>query len=174
MEDLSHLAPPTPSLADATVLAPERDGSNGPSTPTFVLSKNEEESVQSPPTLIPATDTLSTRPTRGGVAYPFTLRVDGERNSNANASMLTLQSMNLVSPGLEVERKELGFVDGEKNGQRDEEAEKAGDRPGVERFVTADIGTLSAANDNVERPGVERFETAREDLSTLADSNGKA
>jgi hypothetical protein len=174
MDNLSRLAPPTPTLADATVLAPERDGSSVAPTPTLVLTENGEDRPQSPPTLIPATDTLSTRPTRGGVAYPFTLRMDGERNGNANASMLTLQSMNLISPGLEEEKKELGYVDGNKDGEKAEGAEEAAERPGVERFVTADIGTLSAANDTLERPGVERFETAREDLSTLADSNGKA
>lgn len=95
--------------------------------------------------------------------------------------MLTLQSMNLGSPGLE-ERKEIGAVEGECEGEKVE-------RPGVERFVTADMGGLGLGAtgetgerkgtekenekgvEGLERPGVERFETAREDLSTLA---GKA
>ncbi|KAF2438126.1 alpha/beta-hydrolase [Karstenula rhodostoma CBS 690.94] len=175
MENLAHLAPPTPSLADATILAPERDGSNGAPTPSLVLPDGGER-PQSPPTLIPTTDTLSTRPTRGGVAYPFTLRVGGE--GGANASMLTLQSVNLASPGLE-QGKELGVVEGEGTEQV---VEKGGERPGVERFETADTGALGREKndsagqeiENVERPGVERFETAREDLGTLAAANGKA
>lgn len=140
---------------------------------------NGEERPQSPPTLIPTTDTLSTRPTRGGVAYPFTLRVGGEAGGDANASMLTLQSMNLGSPGFEEEKKEPDAVEGEKT---EDQIENSGERPGVERFVTAEIGTLGVAKDvsveketeSVERPGVERFETAREDLSTLTTTNGKA
>ncbi|OAF99984.1 alpha/beta-hydrolase [Paraphaeosphaeria sporulosa] len=177
-DELAQLAPP-PTLAHVTVLAPERDGSNGAPTPTLVLSdgSNGQERPQSPPTLIPATDTLSTRPTRGGVAYPFTLRVGDDAGGDANASMLTLQSVNLGSPGLEEETKELVAIGGEP------ELEQSVERPGVERFVTAaDIGALGGVenekeeeNEGTERPGVERFETAREDLSTLAAGvNGKA
>ncbi|KAL1610569.1 hypothetical protein SLS60_002238 [Paraconiothyrium brasiliense] len=185
MENLSHLAPPTPSLADATVIAPERDGSHGAPTPTLVLPADEQR-PQSPPTLIPATDGTSTRPTRGGIAYPFSLRVGGEGNASTNASMVTLESVHMGTPGLEEGGKGFPVVNGggdamEKEGK--DEVEKVQDRPGVERFVTADLGALATdpaphtEAGNVERPGVERFETAREDLSTMAsaaDVNGKA
>ncbi|KAF1953702.1 alpha/beta-hydrolase [Byssothecium circinans] len=136
VEELLHIAPPTPGLAEATVIAPERKASALPSpmsefssmgapTPTIVFSADgEEQRPQSPETLIPGTDTLSTRPTRGGVAYPFRLKVEGDEK-NANASTLTLQSVDIKTPGIE----------------------------------------------EPERPGFERFETAQEDLSTLA--NGK-
>lgn len=185
MENLSHLAPPTPTLADATVIAPERDGSHGAPTPTLILPA-EADRPQSPPTIIPATDTLSTRPTRGGVAYPFRLKVEGEEG-NANASTLTLQSVHVGTPGLEEEGKGMAHVSGDADAlenKKEDDAKGEAQRPGVERFVTADIGALAAEptptatatveDDKVERPGVERFETAREDLSTLADANGKA
>ncbi|KAL5417239.1 hypothetical protein PMIN04_007822 [Paraphaeosphaeria minitans] len=170
-DELAHLAPP-PTLADATVLAPERDSSGDVPrpAPTLVLPDDSDGQgrPQSPPTLIPATDTLSTRPTRGGVAYPFTLRMGGDADGDANASMLTLQSINLGSPGLEEEGKKELIGEGEEGGER----------PGVERFATtADIGALGEVkdvqeqeNEGIERPGVERFETAKEDLSTLAAS----
>ncbi|KAJ4298952.1 hypothetical protein N0V90_004195 [Kalmusia sp. IMI 367209] len=189
MEDLAHLAPPNPKLADATVIAPERKASPLPSprseissldvapAPTIVFSADGEvERPQSPPTLIPATDTLSTRPIRGGVAYPFRLKVEGEER-NVNASTVTLQSVHLGTPGLEEDKN--GVLEGDVS-VASAEAKEDAERPGVERFMTADAGELfsgkAAQEDSKggERPGVERFETAREDLSTLADANGKS
>ncbi|KAF1969259.1 alpha/beta-hydrolase [Bimuria novae-zelandiae CBS 107.79] len=162
MDNLTQLAPPSPSLADATVIAPERDGSGGATTPTIVLPRDDRP--QSPPTLIPATDTLSTRPTRGGVAYPFRLKVEGEER-DVNASTLTLQSVHLVSPGLEQENKQLNLdgqsVDGAEDKDADKDTKDDVQRPGVERFVTADIGALTSEKNGAgekkaaERPGVE-------------------
>jgi hypothetical protein len=65
MEDLSKIVSAPPGLAEATVLAPERSASPLPSPrselnnppPGIVVSDNP----MSPDTLIPATDTLSTR-----------------------------------------------------------------------------------------------------------------
>ncbi|KAF2641014.1 alpha/beta-hydrolase [Massarina eburnea CBS 473.64] len=124
-------------------------------------------------TLIPETDSSTTRPTRGGIAYPFRLKV-GKDNGEVNASTLTLQSMGIDTPGLE------GFG---------EEARRVGggatvdgkERPGVERFVTAGMGELTGNAVKGEemdgkdmRPGVERFETAAEDFATVKSGNGRA
>lgn len=176
-----------PGLADATVIAPERKASPLPSprsevssaglfTPNIVISADSDtDRPQSPETLIPATDTLTTRPIRGGVAYPFSLRVEGKDAGDANASTLTLQSVSVATPAVEEfskEDKELGAPVDEGISNDVKEVE----RPGVERFVTAGVGELKGVGgegtQQPERPGVERFETAQEDLSTLA--NGKA
>lgn len=178
MENLAQLAPPSPDLADATILAPERDDS-AKATPMLVLPSDGDSSrPQSPPTLIPATDTLSTRPTRGGVAYPFRLKVEGEER-DINASTLTLQSMNLQSPSLVDENKEPKFEIPDTEAAGEEKNHVNGERPGVERFITAEIGALvnkigDDGEEKVERPGVERFETAKEDLSALTNLNGKS
>ena len=189
MDDLARLAPPNPGLAEATVIAPERKASPLPSptsefsspgfrTPNIIVSQGgEAERPQSPETLIPATDTLSTRPTRGGVAYPFRLKVDGKEDGDVNASTLTLQSVSVASPSTEEfdkGDKELGGLDRE--GSEQIEKEEKEDRPSVERFITTRVGELRGdaekGGNTAARPGVERFETAQEDLNTLA--NGKA
>jgi len=43
-------------------------------------------------TVVPPTDTNTTRPFRGGIAYPFSLRVKGQEGE-VNASTVTLQSV---------------------------------------------------------------------------------
>lgn len=116
LDDLSKLAPPVPGFADATRIAPERDASQLPSPvsdtnstkspPGIVISDNP----QSPATLIPPTDGSSTRPTKGGVAYPFSLKVDGVDGKDVNASMLTLQSMTVTTPTAERSDTELGVL----------------------------------------------------------------
>jgi hypothetical protein len=152
-------------------------------------------------TLIPDTDTLTTRPTRGGVAYPFSLKVEGE-GRQANASMLTLQSVNVntgeergndVVPMLPspLENEEMNLESAELAALSNEEEsvvpaalsdEEKSERPNMERFVTADTGGLLNGMSGVsksegetekttERPGVERFETAMEDLSMLANGH---
>ena len=190
LDQLEQIAPPIPGMAEATVIAPERDASALPSpeselaspglpTPNIVVWDDEEgakNGLQSPETLIPATDTFSTRPTRGGVAYPFRLKIDGKDGQDMNASTLTLQSVNITTPNVESfseEDKQLG------GGETETSAETGTERPGMERFVTADVGELMGGAKEAEgdgakvvRPGVERFETAQEDLSVLA--NGKA
>lgn len=189
MKVLSHLAPPVPGFAEATQCAPERKASPLPSpqaetnslnlTPTTPgLLLDDTSRPQSPPTLIPDTDGLSTRPTRGGIAYPFTLKVDGE-GRDVNASTVTLQSVHVGTPLQEIRpagdvNEKSEAVSPPQDNNFDEK-----ERPVVERFVTAQIGDLGLGSvenekekEKEERPGVERFETAQEDLSTLA--NGKA
>jgi hypothetical protein len=190
-KQLSNIAPPVPGLAEATTIAPERRASPLPSptselssptltTPGIVVSDNP----QSPPTLIPATDSLSTRPTKGGIAYPFSLRIDGSEGKDVNASTLTLQSMNITTPpavDVSQQDKNFGYVDPARETVSNA---MSNERPGVERYYTAALGAgmfgADAAADTTggaekdERPPVERFETAREDLSTLADAKPKA
>ena len=118
-----------------------------------------------------------------------------------NGSMVTLQSMNLGTPGLEEEHKapvlDTGVSGVEKDAveedkKNDEESgdvvsdapvgeshsAEAGGRPGIERFVTAQTAALinSVGDDGEERkerPGVERFETAREDLHLVGGEEKK-
>jgi len=108
MDDLSKIDLPTPGLADATTLAPERSASPLPSPtselsspgvgvgipPNIIVSDNPDNSS----TIIPETDTLTTRPTAGGIAYPFSLKVDGPDGRDVNASTLTLASVNVTTP----------------------------------------------------------------------------
>jgi hypothetical protein len=177
LENLTKLAPPIPGLANATQIAPERKASappsptsNGFSSPSIVVSDHP----QSPATVIPATDGSSTRPTKGGIAYPFSLKVDGVKGHKSNASMMTLDSVGITTPpavDVAFADKELGAADVEKT-----------ERPVVERFFTAGPGaglfSSGVKPDEVEgaekvRPGVERFETAQEDLSMLAKAEEK-
>jgi hypothetical protein len=178
-------------MAEATTIAPERLASafptpanehiSGAPTPNIIVwDDGQTQRPQSPETLIPATDTLSTRPTRGGVAYPFRLKVEG-KDTDVNASTLTLQSIAIATPGVEGFQEEGGIL-----GSRSDmvESDEEATWPTVERSVTADAGDLitrtgekgaedgqdQRASDGV-RPGVERFETAQEDLSMVA--NGK-
>ena len=173
MEDLSHLAPPIPGLADATRIAPERKASplapstsepSSPGLPAPGIVIEDVSRPQPPETLIPVTDTLSTRPTRGGVAYPFRLKVEGD-DRDVNASTLTLQSVSVETPIVEDFKSE--DVSGVEEGQ------EKGERPGVERFVTAGVGEMSSKDgeEKSERPGVERFETAQEDLNTTTNGS---
>lgn len=199
LEDLSKIAPPIPGLAEATKIAPERKASPLPS-PTSEWNSMDSPSFarpgivisdhpQSPATLIPATDGSSTRPTKGGIAYPFSLKVNGVVGKDANASMLTLDSVGIRTPPAVDEPqagKEFGVVppvtttlmESDVVGGADEKK-----RPGVERFYTAAPGAGLFSSgvkpaevegaEKVARPPVERFETAQEDLNTLAGANEK-
>lgn len=191
LEDLNHLAPPNPNLADATRCAPERKASPLPSPTSEISSPGISAAVtpgiviedlsrpQSPETLIPPTDTLSTRPTRGGIAYPFSLKVEGE-GREVNASTITLQSVS-VQDGEGIASAVASsspLVETEKKADIKAPDEKV-DRPPVERFVTAAPGELTPTDnvgkgkgkeeEKLERPGVERFETAQEDLNALTN-----
>ncbi|KAF2279739.1 alpha/beta-hydrolase [Westerdykella ornata] len=195
---LNRLAPPVPGLAEATTIAPERKASPLPSPrselsslrpapPTPGITIDDVARPQSPQTLIPETDTLSTRPTRGGVAYPFRLKVDKASGTEVNASTATLESFDVRGNESEGEETAGEDVVGEEKRRMDRDSGDAG-RPGVERFVTAGTGDLlrsleagqavqEEANDNVGenddgdgekaiRPGVERFETAHTSLTS--------
>lgn len=190
MDDLPTMELPTPGLADATTLAPERSASPLPSPvseldsaglpPNIILSDNPTL----PSTIIPDTDTLTTRPTAGGIAYPFSLKVDGPGGKDVNASTLTLASVNITTPpaveGTQHE-KELGNMMHVTESVNEQVLDEG--RPGIERFVTAGQGAglfsdgIPAGHiseeTRVERPPVERFETAHDDLSTLSSGNTK-
>jgi hypothetical protein len=180
VEDLtrSTTAAPTPGLglAEATPIAPERKASPLPSPrsefsapPGIVIQDTDTDMdalsftsrPQSPQTLIPETDGSSTRPTRGGVAYPFSLRVEGVEG-DVNASMVTLQS--------------VGGADGvgAGEGQGGEKGEGVVVEKGVGQTSAAAAATATAVKQEHdeaqagqlaekevgERPGIERFETA--------------
>ncbi|KAF2713812.1 alpha/beta-hydrolase [Pleomassaria siparia CBS 279.74] len=214
---LNSLAPPIPGFAEATRIAPERKTSgmntdnqpddstevvtNGVSTPDIVI--DDITRPHSPITLIPVTDTFSTRPTRGGVAYPFRLKVEGD-DRDVNASTLTLQSVNVTTPRVEdfegpgtPVKNRLSGVEDELSKDDDTsaatmlngvgiEVAQRNERPGVDRFFTAGAGDMLMAKsgdakaivtdtkpDMAERPGVERFETAMESLTTLSNDTTK-
>lgn len=192
LEDVSRLAPPVPGLAEATRIAPERKLSQLSSTET---STNASVSAMSPPgvvisdhpqspaTLIPPTDGSSTRPTKGGIAYPFSLKVNGADDDARNASMLTLQSLNVATPpAVEVSLQDKQSVAPAK--PLDEENIGTDDpSPRVERHHKAGTGA-GLFSDGVEadptkhaekseRPPVERFETAYEDLSPYLKGKAK-
>ncbi|KAF2837575.1 alpha/beta-hydrolase [Patellaria atrata CBS 101060] len=109
-------------------------------------------------TIIPKTDTATTRPTKGGIAYPFKLSVPGQ-DKDVNASMLTLMSIQGPgTPGFE-ERKELEEV--EKKGAEGERV------MGKEESGVATSGLDSKGEKDMEeavpkRPEPERFITAPE------------
>ncbi|KAJ9661578.1 hypothetical protein H2201_006434 [Coniosporium apollinis] len=88
-------------------------------------------------TVVPATETRSTRPTWAGVAYPFKLRVEGVDEGSGgkelNASTVTLDSVSLGEGGGEGAGEESSRTS-EKAGAGDDSRPE---RPRVERFVTA-------------------------------------
>ena len=133
--------------------------------------------------MIPVTDTLTTRPTAGGIAYPFSLKIDGPDGKDVNASTLTLASVNITTPPAvddsQIEMQPGNVAHGSVNEQVLQE-----ERPGVERYFTAAPASgLSSGEveedkgndvEKAERPPVERFETAQEDLITLTAGSSKA
>jgi hypothetical protein len=193
MDDLTKIESivPHPGLADATTLAPERSASPLPSPtselgspglpPNIIVSDNPGNDS----TIIPATNTLTTRPTAGGIAYPFSLKVDGPDGKDVNASTLTLASVNITTPpavdDAQNEEKQLGSM-GAVTETVNEQILKE-ERPHVERYFTAGqgAGLFSSGipeakvgeGETAERPGVERFETAQDGLETLAAGSGK-
>jgi hypothetical protein len=181
-DDLSNIAPALPGFAEATDTTSNRKASPLPS-PNGELSNPDSQTFsppgmvvsanpQSPATLIPATDGSSTRPTKGGIAYPFSLKVDGVENKGSNASMITLDSVGITTPpAVDVPHteKELGFIAPMVEPSHEVNTTQETERPEIERFYTTGTGAgLFSDGVQPERPQVERFETAQEDLSTLA------
>jgi hypothetical protein len=170
-DDLSTIPPPIPNHTDITS---DRQASPLPS-PTSELPNSPtigivvSDNPQSPATLIPATDGSSTRPTKGGIAYPFSLKVDEPGAKGSNASMITLDSVGITTPpAIDVPHEDMEFAFIASNVEPTKESEST-ERPEMERFYTSGTGAgLFSDGVPAERPGVERFETAHEDLSTLA------
>ena len=125
--------------ADHSSNAPSstRHSSAGPSTPN--------------PTVIPPSDTLSTRPTRDGIAYPFKLQT-GDEGKDVNASTVTLN-------GTPLDGSDSGSNDGQPLTPNDHVVDALGIGKGTDMN-----GTMVAADGPALRPHVERFETAREQL----------
>jgi len=182
MDDLSNVVPPASALTDTnssliqkkTSLPAPNDEASGllGKNPDIILSDNP----QSPATIIPATDGSSTRPFKGGIAYPFSLKVDNAASKDANASTVTLQSLVITTPpAVEPTQHEPELcAEGITYESADKHASK--ERPEVERFFTAvpDTETLGNHDQGVDshaetknRPPVERFETAQEDVAML-------
>jgi hypothetical protein len=134
-------------------------------------------------TLIPATDSSTTRPTAGGIAYPFSLKVNGPDGQGVNASTLTLASVNIATPPAadEQSEKQLGNMVPVSESVNEQIIREQGQ--GNEAYFTAAPGAAVFSSgvpeekvgnaEKVERPPVERFETAQEDLSTLASGGAK-
>lgn len=191
MDDLSQMDLPKPGLADATRLAPERAASGLPSltveqdnhtsTPNVIASDNPAL----PSTIIPSTDTLTTRPTAGGIAYPFRLKVDGAEGRDVNASTVTLASVNITTPPAVDSNefdKQLGnptsisetINDQVQKEQGKESKHSSSTGKGAGLFSDGVEEPESDEEQKVERPPVERFETAKEDLSILAAGDAKS
>lgn len=157
--NLSNIAPQVPGLADATTLAPERsasavslslDSQNHDSLQTTIIPSDNPEL---PSTIIPATDTLTTRPTAGGIAYPFSLKVDGPDGKDVNASTLTLASVTIPTPpAVDDLQIELHTESETVNEQVLKE-----ERPGVERYFTAGPA-LESVTEGVEKEKEEEEE----------------
>lgn len=203
--EFSRVAPPSSGLAEATMIAPERSHSGlppqmtapaetpGVETPGIIVS----DEPTSPPTIVPDTDGTSTRPSKGGIAYPFSLKVDGQ-GRRANASTVTLQSVQIMTPPAMEENKQLFFDDTVLTPAAVHESKQLGDAlatphiaadpilPSNKQYFDAPGAGLfsgqwqpatpaaEAETPALERPGVERFETAQEGLSTLTNADKKA
>jgi hypothetical protein len=190
LDELDRLALPLPGLAEATKIAPEREASALPTpatefnslsamaTPTIAVE--DMSRPQSPETLIPATDTLSTRPTRGGIAYPFSLKVAGG-DREVNASTATLQSLSVqdgeevaevvevreaVTPTTETKLKESA-QDTSATDNIERLADETSSNNGIEQSAET-----SSTDGVAERPVPERFITADADdiLQTSSSS----
>lgn len=190
MDDLSKMELPKPGLADATRLAPERAASGLPSVFVEDNSVEPQSNVIAsanpalPSTIIPDTDTLTTRPTAGGIAYPFRLKVDGVEGRDVNASTVTLASVNITTPPATDENeheKQLGHsasISETVNDQVFNEHRSGIDRvsldgKGAGLFSSGIEERKSSEEKQIERPPVERFVTAQEDLDTIATGDTK-
>lgn len=148
-------------------------------TPGIIISAEPT----SPPTIVPDTDGTSTRPSKGGIAYPFSLKVDGQGGHRANASMVTLQSVNIMTPPAVEESKQLGEEEpvvtssSETHVAQPASGQFSTDAPGAGLFsgqwIPATPAAVEVETPALERPGVERFETAYEDLSAITGAEKK-
>jgi hypothetical protein len=98
--------------------------------------------------------------------------------------MVTLQSVNIMTPPAVEESKQLGDaasampVSSEADTAQLSSGQFSTDAPGAGLFSGQWVPATPAAEQvetpALERPGVERFETAYEDLSTLSNANKRA
>lgn len=133
-----------------------------------------------------------------GIAYPFSLKVDGQGH-RANASTATLQSVailtppavedwerlddaDVMTPAAVHESKQLGDALPTPHVEADPVLPTSGqyftNASGAGLFSGQWVPTTPAAQQletpALERPGVERFETAYEDLSALTSGDKKS
>jgi hypothetical protein len=150
-------------------------GTSGLPTPGIVISDNPT----SPVTLIPATDGSSTRPTKGGIAYPFSLKVGDALGSHANASMVTLESLNITTPPAVDEPQYKELVANEPAVA--DESVVTHEPVVVDEPVVADepaVADAPAATDAQDeqtdqtRPGVERFYTTASGAGLFSSGAG--
>ena len=146
-----------PRSTSRTVRDEGQTESNNPNQQTYgrTLSPN----AQSPrperastvgETIIPLTHTASTRPTHGGIAYPFKLQALDDSRKSVNPSIITLNS-----DGQEDEiDSDRADESANKKAQRDKGTPN---EAGVDKDVRSE-----AVGKSAERPQVERFVTAPE------------
>lgn len=108
------------------------------------------------PTVVPPSNTRSTRPTRNNIAYPFKLALPDE-GGETNASTVPLVS---VPPASTVEQLEDGAGGGD--GFQGDAVERIDDTDTV--LVTRAVSETGSMGTSGKRPVVERFSTAKEEL----------
>ena len=120
-----------------------------PQSPSSPESKDKEARLSLPGTNVTLDLPAATRPKADGVAFPFKLG-RSLMSDGGNASTLTLKSETVGTPKLEAgEEKILGA-----NGTTDVDT--------TAKLERLDAVRTETATDGKERPGIERFDTAQE------------
>jgi hypothetical protein len=145
-----HLAPPTSPLPHAvSEISPA-----GSSETAHKIPANG--SIEPEPTIVPNSNTLSARPSRGGIAYPFKLQIEEADGRNINASTVTLNSITpstVQDAGSQLENAAATPV-----------TEKDANPRGGNISMDTREANVDSTEQRLERPTVERFETAQEYL----------
>jgi acetyl esterase/lipase len=93
--------------------------------------KGEGEDLERVETIIPPSQSGTTRPTHDGIAYPFKLKMPETEDSERNPSIMTLHSDG-------VDEEDNDGLDGILTDDKKDDGEKGlVERPPIERFVTA-------------------------------------